>query len=388
MTELERHTTAGLVDPPHRRSQIVLLGPVDHRRLRRDAAVLGHAHELGDQRARPQASGCLEVRPRGDRHAIGDASLPDAERREHWGRAQPYSTVWRPGRGGGEPRIYRAHQLRVALCQVDVGNPPTTSQQVEGELSWVELRIARDMLEIAGTFEGGLLEALDHGLALHFVIVEGRGQVAMPAQGINERNAVLHRQLGAGTDGKVSGVRGVTKQHDVAVVPTFLAQRREVNPERAVRHQTPPAKLWLEEGFAVGDAVGLTRRFQAGTAPRILRALHDEGAGAGIERIGVDLEQAVIVATEDEGEGVERQVASKPHVFRRMHDDLSLEELRVGPANEAIDAIRADDEIGALELAEIADLVLELEPYAERPAAPLKDIEQHLPRDPGKDMPA
>ena len=144
----------------------------------------------------------------------------------------------------------------------------------------------------------------------------------------------------------------------------------------------------MEKGFAVGNAVGLTRRLQAGTAPGFLRTLHDKGAGTGIEGIGVDLEEAVMVATEDEGEGVERQVAPKPDVFRRMHGDLCLQELRVGPANQAIDAIRADDEIGALELAEIADLVLELEPYPERPAAPLKDIEQHLARDPGKDMPA
>ena len=223
MTELERHATAGLVYPLHRRSQIVLLGPVDHRRLRRDAAVLGHAQELGDHQARAQASGGLEVRPRGDRHTIRDGQLPDAERREHGGRAQAHSTVGRPGRGGGEPRIHRAHQLRVALCQVDVGNPPTTSQQVEGELPWVEVRIARDMLEIAGTFEGGLLEALDNRLALHLVVVESRGQVAMPAQRINQRNAVVHRQLGARPDRKVGGMGGVTEQHDVAVVPAFLA---------------------------------------------------------------------------------------------------------------------------------------------------------------------
>src|SRR2546425_824071 len=71
-----------------------------------------------------------------------------------------------------------------------------------------------------------------------------------------------------------------------------------------------------------------------------------------------------------------------------MHGDLRPEELPVRPSTQAINAIRTHDEIGALELADIADLSFELEPHPERPAAPLEDIKQHLARDPSKDVAA
>ena len=146
------------------------------------------------------------------------------------------------------------------------------------------------MLKVAGTLERGLLEALDDGLPFHLVVIEGRAQVLVPSQGIDQRDAVLHRELGARADRKMRGVGGVAEQHDLAVVPALLAKGQEVDPERAVRHQPPAAQLRLEEGFAVGDTLGLARRFQAGAAPGILRALDDEGAGARVERIGMNLE--------------------------------------------------------------------------------------------------
>ncbi len=59
------------------------------------------------------------------------------------------------------------------------------------------MRISGDVLEVARALEGSLLEALDNGLPFHLVIVEGSAQVAMPAQGVDQRDAVLHRQLGA-----------------------------------------------------------------------------------------------------------------------------------------------------------------------------------------------
>ena len=96
----------------------------------------------------------------------------------------------------------------------------------------------------------------------------------------------------------------------------------------------------------------------------------------------------MVVPTEDERKRVERHVAPKPRVFRRMRRDLGLEELTVGSSNEAIDTVRANDEIGALELGEILDFSLELQPHPERAAPPLEDAQQHLARDAGKDVPA
>ncbi len=290
------------------------------------------------------------------------------------------------GSRGGEPGVDGADELRIALREVDVGDPPAPRQQVEGKLPWIEVGIARHVLEIARALQRSLLEALDDGLALHLVVVEGRAQVSMPSQGIDEGNAVFHRQLGPRADRKVGGVGGVAEQDDLAVVPALLAQGQEVDPERAVRHQPPSSQLRLEEVFAVGDAVRLARRIQACVTPGSLRTLDDEGAGARVERISVNLEEAVIIAAKDEGEGVERQVAPKPDVLRRMCQDLRLEELAIRAANQAVDAIRPHDEIGALELPHVADLALEFQPDAERPAAPLEDVEQDLAGDAGKDV--
>src|SRR5207245_1887013 len=83
-----------------------------------------------------------------------------------------------------------------------------------------------------------------------------------------------------------------------------------------------------------------------------------------------------------------RQVAPEPDVFRRMRDDVWLEELTVGPSSQTVDAVRADDQIGALELGEIAHLSLEFEAHPERLAATLEDVEQNFPRDAGKHMAA
>ena len=71
-----------------------------------------------------------------------------------------------------------------------------------------------------------------------------------------------------------------------------------------------------------------------------------------------------------------------------MDHDLRLEDLGVRPSHQAVDPVRPDDEIGALEFFEVMDLVLELQPDAERLAAALQDVEQNFPRDAGEHMAA
>ncbi len=110
------------------------MGSVHHRRLGRDASVLGDAEELGDHQAGAQTCGRLQVRSGGDHHAIGNGEFPDSERREHRWRAQPHRAVWRPRCRSREPGIHATDQFGVALRQVDVGDPAAAGQQVEGEL--------------------------------------------------------------------------------------------------------------------------------------------------------------------------------------------------------------------------------------------------------------
>ena len=87
------------------------------------------------------------------------------------------------------------------------------------------------------------------------------------------------------------------------------------------------------------------------------------------------LEEPVVVAAEDEGERVEGQIAAEPDVLRRMDGDLRLEELGMGPPDQTVDAVGADDQVGARELVDIAHVSLEIDPDPERLAALLQDIQ-------------
>ena len=84
------------------------------------------------------------------------------------------------------------------------------------------------------------------------------------------------------------------------------------------------------------------------------------------------LKESVVIATEDEGEGVQRQVAAKPDIFRRVDLKPGFEESLVGPPDESIDAIGADEQIGALELLDIRDFPPELDTDAERLATAIR----------------
>ena len=93
------------------------------------------------------------------------------------------------------------------------------------------------------------------------------------------------------------------------------------------------------------------------------------------------------IAPENEREGVQRQIAPKPHVLRRMDDQLRLEELTVRPSDQAVDPIGADDQVGALELLDLAHLAFEFDPDPKGLTAPLQDVEQDLSGDSRENMP-
>src|SRR5438270_4667872 len=184
------------------------------------------------------------------------------------------------------------------------------------------------------------------------------------------------------------GVRGVTENDHLAGVPGFLLERLEIEPERSVRHQPAAMELRSKEGLAITNAFSLTRGLETGAAPGVLGALDNEGAGASIERIGVDLKEPVIISPEDEGKGVERKVAAEPDVLGRVQGERGLQGLGQRAAHQAIDAVSANDEIGVLELGKLVNFALELKSHAELPAAPLQNVEQHFARDAGENMAA
>ena len=142
----------------------------------------------------------------------------------------------------------------------------------------------------------------------------------MGVERVGERDRILHRHLGAGSDAEVGGVHRVAEEDDVVGVPARRAASAEVAPARVVREQRAALQLLGEElgdvgaGLLVGRPGGQrdVELVQAGRAPGGLVGLDDEGAHVGRDRVGVHGEVAVLIATVQEGETVEHAIGAEP----------------------------------------------------------------------------
>ena len=278
-----------------------------------------------------------------------------------------------------EPRVEHANELRVALREVGVGDATAAREQVEGERHRVHVRVVPHAREVGGALAGGLLEALDDRLALELVVHERALEVARVAQErLRERDRVLHRQLGARPDREMRGVGGVAQQHDVAAVPALVAHEQEARPQRAVGHEAVALQLLGEQRLARAQRLGLVHLIEAQRAPRVLRGFDDPRAGVLVEGVGVDLDEPGLGLLEDEGEGVEHEVGAEPDVLAALRRDAFAEVRRVGLAHEAVDAVRADDEVRVRELAHLA---FEAQVDAQPVRPPLQDLQEQLPWD-------
>ena len=243
--------------------------------------------------------------------------LAQAERREH-----------RRAAGGAEGRVDLLHEPGVAQLQLAVGDAPAAREQVEGEQHRRLLHVARDPLEPLEAALGGALGALHDRAAVVLVGRQRGGEVArMLAQRPGQPDRVLERQLGAGADREVRGVRGVAEQHDVLVVPCRVADGHEVDPARVVADQAVAVERAGEQLLAERDARGVAlarrqgaRAVEPRAPPGLLRGLHDERAHRVAVRIAVDLEDAVLGLGDEELEGVEHELRAEPHVLRPARD--------------------------------------------------------------------
>jgi hypothetical protein len=179
-------------------------------------------------------------------------------------------------------------------------------------------------------------------------------------------------------------VRGVSEQHDVAVVPALVAHGREAPPDRAVREQRVALQVVGEERLAVRDRVLLGRRVEARALPRLLAALDDPGAEPLLERVRVDLEEAVLVLQEHERERLERQRGSEPAEAAVAPVEARAEVLREALADGAVDAVHAQDQVRVREPARVVDLGLEVDLHPESARAVLQDVQQLLARQPAE----
>ena len=263
---------------------------------------------------------------------------------------------------------------------------PAPAQQVERELDRLEGGIPADVLEVRSALQGGLLEPLHHRLPLHLVVDQGRREMAGAAlQRVHQGDRVLHGQLGPRADGEVSRVGRVAQEHDVPVMPRVASQRDEPHPQRSVRQQGVPPEILGEEVLAEGDAVRFTGLVQARRSPGGLGTLHDERAGGRVERIRVDLEQAVLALPEDERERVEHEVRSEPDVLRAVQVLARPDGLLMQPASQAVHAVRADHQVGRRQL---GDLFEESGLHAELGTSILEDPQELFASQPGEGVPS
>ena len=344
----------------------------------RDQLADHHPGPGGGRRGQPPggragqvAVGGVVLGPGGQRDPVGQGQGPLAERREQ--RRRGHQRL----RPAGEEPVDGGREPGVAPGQLQVADAAGAGEEVAGELDRVEAVVAADVLEPGGAVAGRLLEALDHRLALQLVVGEGRlqrGRVAL--EGLGEGDRVLHGQLGARPDGEVGGVGGVAEQDDVAVVPAPAADGDEADPQRPVGQQLVPVQLGREQVLAERDALSLAGLVEPGRPPGALGALDDEGAGVGVEGVGVDLEHAVLGGAEHEGEGVKGQVGAEPDepgpVAVQGGAQVGGEQSPGG----RVDPVGGDHQVAVGEQLQVGRLPLERQLDPDVAAAALEDLQQ------------
>ena len=230
---------------------------MEGRGIRRDARVKRRGDGTGEHEPGP---GTRELgHPLGLGAGANDAVAQVAPRSEQ-GRRRDCARD-----AAVEPRVEHADELRVALCEVRVRDAAAAREQVERERHRLHVRVLLHAREVGGAVAGGLLEALDDGLALELVVDQRAlaGRAGGAGSACDERDRVLHRELRARADREVRGVGGVAEQHDVAAVPALVAYEQEARPQRAVAHEPVALQLLGEQRLAGPQRLGLVHRVEA-----------------------------------------------------------------------------------------------------------------------------
>ena len=153
---------------------------------------------------------------------------------------------------------------------------------------------------------------------------------------------VFERELGAGTDGEMRGVRGIPHQYDVAlsveVAPSAAGQAGEIEPGRAaqmprIADQAGSVEHFAEQIFAEFDRPLFVGGVEAVCLEDIFGGFDDEGRGVIVEFVDMSLKPSVVGAAEIEGEGVVRAFCAKPDEAVGPHHHVRLEGVLVALAN-------------------------------------------------------
>jgi hypothetical protein len=178
-------------------------------------------------------------------------------------------------------------------------------------------------------------------------------------------------------------VRGVAKQHGLAVDPCLAGNGGERAPDRAVGQQLVALKVILEECTYVGNGLLLRCVLKACALPRLLGGLHNpcrKWCVTVLERVRVNVPRAVFVLAEDEGEGREGLVCSKPAELGKAPVDARLKLLCCVVPHLAVEAVACDDKVRGLLEFSPDDLGLVVQLHAQLAGARVEDPQQRLAR--------
>jgi hypothetical protein len=169
----------------------------------------------------------------------------------------------------------------------------------KGELVGFHIDVVIDFLEPGHAVARGTLqfECLDFAFCL--VARQTRRHVAIGAvQHLDQRRGILHRQLGAGTDGEMRGVGGVAQQHDVVLEPALAEHAVELEPHgraaqmAGVGNQAGAVEHVGEQFLAEGNRLVRVHLVDACLEPGFFRRLDDEGRPFFVELVGMQVEPA------------------------------------------------------------------------------------------------
>ncbi len=316
---------------------------------------------------------------RRDHDAVGQRHVPQFERQEHR-RDRPVRCAATGARG--EPALHAVQPGAVAQAQILVADALAAGQQAVGELLRFKIGVARNVLEPFGGIARGRLQFQHIDASGRFVGGEcGRDVPVGPVDGLREPDRVLQRELGAGTDGKMRGVRGIAHQHDPVLHPGRVGDAVEIDELRAaqvthVGQQRIAVEPRSEQALAEGDRLRHVHLIETRGPPGRLARFDDECRGIVAEAIGVGLEPAPLGLDKDEGEGIEQLVRAEPGESVRARFDGRSEMLRIACADRAVDAIGCDDQVGVGEFGDVLHLALEDQFHAEFDRAFVEDAEQ------------
>ena len=150
---------------------------------------------------------------------------------------------------------------------------------------------------------------------------------------------------------KMRGVRSVTQQDELAVIPHLAFDAAEVEPYRGpgqmhgIGDQPVPVQIFGEDGFAQRDRCILSDGIETQPAPGCFRTFDDEGRAVGRELVGVRPDPPRLGLLEGEGESVERLGRAEPDELVGARIDVDPERIGEAVAHAAVDAVRGNDQI-------------------------------------------